>query len=1534
MLLTLVEDGVLSRLSLPEKARGKYWISTNMPGAARVNLIAVEGIDEQWQLKSTKAAWLVDESGESLKTCLLEPNRFYDLHVEATDARLVLQSEPSTEDRQAFSRYLTPADGTLIVGRSDGCDIRFASRFVSSRHAEIRFVGGDATVTDLGSSNGTFLNGESVTTSAVRPGDALMIMGLVIIFGSGFIALNNPDGLVAFGPEPLAPLVQQAPALQDDEIEDATPGERFYRSPRFKRDIRPVSFKIDSPPTPANTPDLPLAMVIGPAATMGLASVLTGSFAVFNVMTRGSKNIMDAMPMLVMSLSMMLGMVLWPILTRRYERRAKARREVERQEKYTAYLARTAERFTDESQRQTGILHENLVTLDDCVHRIRERERNLWERMIGHDDFLRVRLGLGDWPLDAEVKFAERTFSVDEDDLLDQMYELAEKPKTLHDVPISVSLRSQPVVGIIGERARAKEFLKGMIVQLAALHSYDELKLVFIFDGNETGDWDFVRLLPHTWAEGRSMRFVATNRAEAKSMTAYLEQVFRARVEAGDNEDSSEASPHYVVFALDRDLAGKVEFVRDVLKQEKNPHGFSVVALYDELRYLPKECRAVVQLEAESSRMFDKDDITGAHLDFREDISLSDDARELAGCLANTFLDTAESAFTLPNAITFLEMLGAGKVEHLNALSRWKESNPVLSLGAPVGVSATGETLSLDIHERYHGPHGLIAGMTGSGKSEFIMSYILSLAVNYHPDEIAFVLIDYKGGGMANAFADLPHVAGTITNLDGAAVNRALVSLQSELKRRQEVFNQASRRTGVSNIDIYKYQSLHRDGAVEEPLPHLLVISDEFAELKTQEPEFMTQLVSAARIGRSLGVHLILATQKPAGVVDDQIWSNSRFRVCLKVQEKADSMEVIKRADAAELSVTGRFYLQVGFNELFEMGQSAWAGAPYYPADQVLRARDDSVVLVDTLGQPIKQMKIDRMRQKFPNPSKQIDEVTRYLANLAGEEHIRTRPLWLPPIPARIDLAYLAKKYKMPAARSFVLDPLIGEYDDPANQQQNVLTFPLSSEGNAVIYGSTGSGKTEFLTTMLYSLIESHGPEEVGLYLVDLGSETLQAFAKAPQVGDVLLSQDAEKVHNLFKMLDKELKRRKKLFADCGGDYASYRASTGEQITSIVTVIHGFSAFSEVFGDLSEQLAHLSREGIRYGIYFVLTASGASEVRYQILQNFKQIYVLQFNDKTDYNGVLGKTGGVTPSAYKGRGIVRLKETVYEFQTAVLPTDSDVLEFIRRYSAEHASVAGSAPRIPILPEDVTPEYLMEGAALETAGVVPIGIDKVSLSTVTYDFGRAFVTPILSQDNDDMRFAQGLAEVLAMQIGSGVTVLDPLGTFAKGAEPADYTCAAGTDAGLALSAVFDEMTRRGAESASRGSAADTAARAPLALVIASFTALREQLAQPELDMLASILEKSDVSMGLEVIIFDAASNVAGYAYEPWAKRNLSTGTGIWLGNGISDQFVLKPATMSSDMYKEVGEGFGYVLAKGKARVAKLLVSAASASGSERE
>ncbi|XID94296.1 type VII secretion protein EssC [Paenibacillaceae bacterium WGS1546] len=1525
MQLSLLKDNELFTCVLPEKKKGQYWISHVNEQGLEEQLIGVEGIDGEWVLKSNRNAFVQGADNRRIKEAKLDAPGFYGIFLKKTHQAAWLYAEPVTEDRKTFRKLTLPVQGKYTVGRAEACDIRYANPHVSSKHAELIVTRSEVSIRDLDSANGTFVNGKRIRTRVLYPGDVVYIIGLKLVFGQGIVGMNDPDGLVSYDRTALTPYRKQEATRNEDEEEadeDNAVGYSFYRSPRFKRDIERAEFKIDPPPARADPQQTPLMLMLGPSMTMGMSAAFMGIFTLQNALSSGG-SVRNALPTLVMSSSMLIGTILWPILTRRHEKKKAKRREKQRQEKYVAYLHEVGREIENESERQSRILHENHVTIDDCVSRIRLRQRNLWERTSSQNDFLKVRLGIGALPLDAEVKFPEKRFTLDDDNLQDELYKLAEKPKVLEQVPITLSLTEDWFCGLIGNRSSVADLVKGIVWQLTALHSYDELKLVFLYDNSERETWEFVRWLPHAWNREQGIRFLATNPNEAKELSAYLEKELAKR-EGLDGEELKHTSPYYLIFAINKSLAAKADVFHSLYGRKENI-GVSVVHLYDELKHLPKECSMVVEFGGQASKIYDKDDISGQHILFQPDFYLKQDEHELAVNLANTHLESAASAYILPTMLTFLEMFGVGKIEHLNALQRWKENDPTQSLETPIGVDPTGELFKLDLHEKYHGPHGLIAGMTGSGKSEFIMTFILSLAVNYHPHEVAFILIDYKGGGMANAFERLPHLAGTITNLDGAAVKRSLISIQSELKRRQSIFSETGKQVGISNIDIYKYQKLYREGRVKEPLQHLYMISDEFAELKTQQPEFMEQLVSAARIGRSLGVHLILATQKPSGVVDDQIWSNSKFRICLKVQEKADSMDVIKRPDAAELSVTGRYYVQVGFNELFDLGQSAWAGAPYYPADRLEKRKDDSVAVIDNLGRVAKQVGIDKRKAATANPPKQIDEINKYLAAIAAEERIRIKPLWLDPIPPLIVLDELKTKYRTPDAATLALEPVIGEVDDPANQRQFAMTFPLTREGNAIVYGSAGNGKTTFLTTLIYSFIDAYTPSEVQFYLLDFGSETLRAFARAPHVGDVLLSHEAEKINNLFKMLYREVEQRKKLFADYGGDYQSYLKASGDSLPSLVVAIHNYAAFAETYDDKEEAISYLTREGLKYGIYFVLTAANTGAVRYRILQNFKQIYVLQLNDPTDYSGVLGNVDGIYPSKFKGRGIYKT-DRVYEFQIAHVHRDTDrIFEYVRQACMEHAQrwTQAAAPKIPILPERIDLDYLADELQYGRQQGVPIGVEKHSLALAYYSFEQAVVHLVLSQSNDKADFLQGVAEVLAARPGANVLVLDPHEQFRNQANRKYALETSGLEE--RVNEWFRTLVSRNnsyKDAQERGEAPPEFDE--LVCVVHSLSGLMSRLSEDAQDKLKVMLEKAEAAYRVSFIVSEAVGNLSTMAYDSWFKAKVSLSDGIWLGNGIADQYQLKIGKLTNDLYQEIGDEFGYRLTKGKPTLIKLLTS----------
>lgn len=426
--------------------------------------------------------------------------------------------------------------------------------------------------------------------------------------------------------------------------------------------------------------------------------------------------------------------------------------------------------------------------------------------------------------------------------------------------------------------------------------------------------------------------------------------------------------------------------------------------------------------------------------------------------LSNFKVRENASNAAIPDMLTFLDMYKTSRGEDLDMYHKWLENRTYESMRSLIGQKAGEQPVYLDIHEKYHGHHGLVAGTTGSGKSETLQTYILSLVLNYHPHEVAFILIDYKGGGMAQSFIGLPHLAGVITNLGGNQTTRALLSINAEIKRRQRTFNEYK----IKHIDAYI--ELYRNGEAEEPMPHLLIIADEFAELKKEQPDFVRALVSAARVGRSLGINLILATQKPSGVVDDEIWSNTRFRICLRVADKQDSNEMLKRTDAAYITGTGRGFLQVGNDEIFDEFQSGWSGAPYTPE---VPFNDDSkakAVIIGLTGKPEAVKK--KKKKKGDNVKKftQLDAMVQYAANLAEENHIKPlRQIWLPPLPGifyldDLELTWDEKQIKLP----------VGLADDPQNQRQFPVYLDFIRDGHLLICGSAGSGKTSLVQTILY----------------------------------------------------------------------------------------------------------------------------------------------------------------------------------------------------------------------------------------------------------------------------------------------------------------------------------------------------------------------------------------------------------------------------------------------------------------------------------
>ena len=1544
MKLTLLSQSEISSIPLPEKPIGRYWLHSRNADGKQRDVVSIEalraagpGDEDKWLIKSNRKFMVVDKDGKALPSVELNLSNLYRIQSADGKSRYMLFAEELTDDRKQYKGYVVANPAAVItIGRESNNNICYSSDFVSGSHAEISYSADGIFLKDKGSTNNTYVNGKVVKEQKLLIGDVVYIMGLQIIITNRGLFLNNPDGKVRVQ----SPDLQEfhAPDFQDkgeDEFEDIST-EYYYRAPRFKHDVDEYVLKVDAPPGDQSNDDLPMIMTIGPSMTMGLASVTSGVFSVTSAIERG--NLSSAMPSLVMCVSMLLGTLMWPLVTRIYQKRLRKRKEAKRQETYTAYLNQLEQLIARETAHQEQILHSSDVNTDVCVSRIMAVPPQIWERTSKHTDFLSLRLGYGNMPLKAKIQYSERKFTVEHDNLTEMMYDFGEKERVLKNVPISLPLVERFVSGIYGDKSILYSYAKSLILQLVTLHSYDEVKIVLIYDESRAEDFSFARWLPHSMNDERTVRYIATNSEEAKELSGTLDTIIERRKELGESGLEDE-SPYFVIICLDKELASKAECVRRVLETKENLK-FSVLSIYERLVDLPKECTAVAEINGSNGNITIINDVSELPIPFKIDAPQSVNIQQITNILANTFVDTSGSSFSLPKKYTFFEMLDIGMIEHLNIADNWSSNDPTKSLAATIGIDKYGEPFKLDLHERAHGPHGLVAGMTGSGKSEFIIAYILAMAVNFHPYEVAFILIDYKGGGMAKSFENIPHTAGVITNLDGNGIKRSLSSMRSELHRREKIFRDTSIKHNVSNIDIYKYQKLYREGKVTEPLPHLFIISDEFAELKKEQPDFMTELTSTARVGRSLGVHLILATQKPGGVVDDQIRSNSRFKICLKVQDSGDSQEMLGRPEAAALVDTGRFYLQVGYNELFEIGQSAWAGAPYYPSQKTIKDRDDAVSVINTNGRVIAEANTDRFSD-FTDPPKQLDVITGYIANYCEEANIRRWKMWLDPIEPLIYVDELAEKYKATAHGRFELAPIIGELDDPAHQRQDILRLPLTAEGNAVVYGSAGNGKAMFLEAMCYSLMREHKPNEVNIYIMDFGAETFMAFSESPFFGDVILSYETEKVNNLFKPMTAKLEKRKKILAEYGGSLAQYNEQTDKPEPNIVIIINNYAAFNELFEEKSGDISYLTREGTKYGIYFVLTCTGVSNVRFSILQNFKLMYCLQMNNTDDYSSVVGKTEGLFPDKFKGRGLFRIdKDTLVEFQTASIVNADPPYPDIRRYCSKLAEVYSEyhIQRVPVLPEKVTAQILAPHTEPGNLSKVPVGVEKNSMAISYYDFSPV-VTLALAENQEWTDFSNELALMLANNCCVKTIVLSPVGGTGQDAELVRF-CSGAEECGKAAYSIFNTIRKRNNEYKTMiKNGEQPESYEPLFVVIQSPAQLKKVLEKFEpagdqniiddINKIGGMFESLQFVMGkciaeynVHFLVCENISALDTSDSNKWYKPHISGKDALWLGNGINMQYTLSVTRQPREYSADIGSEFGFVIKNSAAVLVKYL------------
>ena len=1291
-------------------------IPSSVSGLSLDIALSAEVWNNEWRLIENQEIAFV----ETHPVVPLEDNMIVKCAVRASGERFTVLISEVTDTYSSFVKYVLPGR-TLKIGRDPDNDIcADYQNLVSGHHAVIESIGSEPALTDL-SSNGTFVNGLRIKPKSkhlLAFGDVINIFGLKIVFLGNIISINNPVGKVQINrlARPGGAVAANAPATPPDEY--------FQRSPRAILQLDSETVSIDSPPSPQLARRQPLLFTIGPAFTMAVPLVIGLLFMMqASQATGGAPSPFLFMGIITSAAAALLG-AFWGVASFRHARRTEAAAEEKRKAAYCEYLGRMSKLLDDKHEFNRNALMETYPPAEACFAYADEGVLRLWDRNVNHSDFLAVRLGMGDVRSPNSIDVGKETFTLVDDDMADKPRDIKQKYRILRNVPVCLDLQDHRLVGVIAPSGRAcAEIAHVLVTQLASCNSYSDIRMVFLYGPGQAHEYGFAKWLPHVWNEQGSLRMVACDPLAKDEILYDLSNTLRKRAESSTQK--SKPLPHYIVFVSEPSFLEN-EPLTKILYDPPEGMGLSVVLLYGKIGQLPNSCTTIIRHDSEYSGYYSMDSAEAGLDKVSFDSVNAARLDRFSRVLSGVRLREARLEGAVPDKLTFMDMHKiTGRLIEVDIYRKWLENRTYESMGAAIGYRNADTPLMLDIHEKAHGPHGLVAGTTGSGKSEALQTYILSLAMNYHPHEISFILIDYKGGGMAQSFMGLPHVTGVITNLGGNRTNRALAAIRSEIKRRQKVFSEY----GLKHID--EYIELFREKGADGPMPHLLIIVDEFAELKKEQGNFVHELISVARVGRSLGVHLILATQKPSACVDDEIQSNSRFRLCLRVQDKQDSIDMIRCPDAALITIPGRGYFQVGNNELFESFQSGWSGAPYDPGSSA-GVNDDVARIINLQGKRLS----GKYRKSAPataNAKTQLQAIVDHIKALATRKRITpVSPIWLPPLPDRVCLQPDTGAGDKGAQTS--ISAKIGIVDDPRGQRQYQLFLDIVSSGHMLVAAASGGGKTTFLQTLLYSLTTTYCPEQVIAYIIDLGSRNLGVFSALPHIGGVAYDSDSDKIDKLIAMLTREVVERKLRFAEKGvGTYKEYRQEY-DDLPAIMLVIDNFEAFAENFVKHEETMISFSREAASFGVYMAITCMCAKDIRGRLRQNFNFGIGIQLSDRFEYEDAVGSRVEFIPDAsIPGRGLIRDGSSILEFQTALCVDAPNAARINSAIRAQVNSIKGgwrgmSASPIPQVPEDVSVGAIWSLPAVQSrvsnGRYLPIGFDLSEAEPLYIDLGTTF------------------------------------------------------------------------------------------------------------------------------------------------------------------------------------------------------------------
>ncbi|GAA1104026.1 FtsK/SpoIIIE domain-containing protein [Streptomyces javensis] len=1127
--------------------------------------------------------------------------------------------------------------GRTVIGRGAEADVRVVATGVSRMHAALEIsADGQAHITDLGSANGTDVGGERISkTVRVQPEDLISLGGEVLL------RVLPPDRL---GP------VQRVNALREVGPGGTLP---FNRAPRGGRPADPPRIAVPTAPRRADKAPFSVSSMLGPLVMAAGIVALTHDFRYAAIAA--------------LTPLMFLGNF--------FEERLRGRFTLRRGMR--AHATRVAEFEREVAARNAAEVRTRRAAHPDpaeVIHRATAPGVALWERRPGAPDFLRTVVGHADLPWTPPLDNGTAEPAPEATAILGAR-------SILPQVPVVVGIAAGEAAGFEGDRRACLAVARSLLCQAVVGSGPADVTLAVFADPDRLADWEWTKWLPHG-ADMRTgtTRLVAIGPEQADTLAKSL-------LESTSERKPGEDRPGPVLLVVVDGatlLEGRPCKLRELLASRSGgPVECGGIILTSRL---PALCTTVITASAEGIGSV-RDVASGEVV---RDVLLGGmptaEARAVARALAR-FEDPelrVEGA-GLPDRVSLLSLLDLESVTGPAVGDQWKKRLPALRISAILGVSER-DLFTVDLD--HDGPHALIAGTTGSGKSELLRTLIASMAIDADPEHLTFAMVDYKGGGALDEFAELPHNVGLVTDLDAQLSERALRCLEAEVHHRERLLRQV----GLSHIRDYQRMRDSGNGGLE-PMPRLAVVIDEFATLVKALPDFVDALVSIAQRGRSLGVHLILATQDPASSVSDAIKNNIKLRIALRLESTAASHDVIDNPAAFGIGTRqwGRAYYRLSAREVLPV-QTALSTGVTPQAEVTAPVTVAPFLLGADLGEPV------ATGEDGESDLRRLVRAAREGAGLSGFAPPR-RP-WPDPLPTVLPTAELPEVAERGLHTEAAGMPAWALADDPERQRQYAVGWDPAA-GNVLIYGVGGSGTSTALASLALSVAGAAPPDRLHIFALDMGAGDLAPLSDLPHTGAHIGAAERERQVRLIKLLRRELDARK---AHGPGDFPQWLVLL-DNLGALL------SDFDKDFAgmNLIEELARVYADGPAVSIRFAVTAdrSGAVPSAWAALTQTKLL--MRLADSGEY-GYFDIPRGSVPTYVPGRALVAANHQEIQLGWP----GEDLAGAVAGVAARWPDAPAGAPRIGLLPKEIDLAALK--APVQVASdpwQLPVGLDDATL-----------------------------------------------------------------------------------------------------------------------------------------------------------------------------------------------------------------------------